>query len=568
MAFLKTVLILTVETDFAVLHMCYTHMYYMIRKRLLILLSFFFIIGIPFFNGVQAATWALFPVKYNGNSSKVTRTQPAFNPQKPENGWETAQLMMLYLKSNYVNNVLPMKSVKKAFKESGIGQHADLTQNDLLTISRNLDADNILLTEVFLSEKVIRIQMRVYFTGPGIIGDATTISGSNFMELLGQALKQRFHFIGNSFIQPENRYHYIFGIDASGLNYNEITALSGLVGDLNIYRNSAVSVDGYGKSTILKSSMDKSDLVAFINSIRPQSTDTSGRLYPQLLNAVMELSSIRHEPNEKTISVILVSSAPKGMRSRQITTGFLRKISHKSSILILGNGMLKPQDRKYWQLQSNINSEIRYQDIIYRQKTGFSDGNSVFLIKEGDKLRESNIGEIENSHEIFLTTDQRLRFNQQTIVKTFENATEKKVVSSQKVGINYNIEMFQGLLKENPLSSEKKIRVLLLIENKPFWIVIPYSSVQDENGRINIAANKNYFFFLNLISGGRGMPFRNSPLYATILNPDEISNILLLNLGSYLKSPGLYLNKSIAETSLYIVYGKVKEIRVEKEYVY
>ena len=517
---------------------------------------------------LYAASWALLPVKFNGSPGAQMAGGMSFDPEKSENGWEVAQLIRLYLKSNYVNTVLPMSSVMKVFKNNHIGLNADITTAELKTISDNIDADKLLLTEIFFTNKSVKVQTRIYFSQSGIISDSTTLVGENLYEVLGRALQQRFQFVGNNFLKQENNYYFIWGIDASGKNYEEIKSLPNLIRELAISRSAAVSVDGYGKAVYLQSTSEKSTLYDYINHIKPQSTDTTDRLYPELLENVYTFI-LKNRNEDKPVAVILVSSAPRSMSSRQKTSGFVRKIGQKTGLLILGNGRLTPEERNFWAIQGAGNSHIQYKDVVYKQKTGLADGNSLYLIKSGSKLLESNIGEIDNAHEIFLTVDQSKDFTQENIYKTFESATQRQVVSNYKPEIDYNISMFGNLIESStPDSKETRLRILLLIENKPFWIEVPYRSVLDETGNMLISADNSYFFYLNLTGGGYGMPFKNSPYFADILPQSEVSKVILLNIEKYLKNPSNYLNKSIAKTSLYILYGKVKEIKIEKKYVY
>lgn len=517
---------------------------------------------------LSAASWALLPVKFSGAANEQTINGASFDPDKPENAWDMAQMLRLYLKSNYVNTVLPMSSVMRAYKNNRIGINSDLTLTELKTLSENIDADKLLLTKIYFAGKSVNIETRIYFSQSGVISDSATISGENLYETIGRSLKQRFQFSSNNFLKPENNYFFIWGIDASGKNYEEIRSLSSLIRELDISRTAAISIDGYGKSLYLPPTPEKLSLFDYLDHIKSQSTDTTDRLFPELLESVYSFV-LKNQNEEKAIAVVLVSSAPKSMSSRQKTAGFIRKIGLKSGLLILGNGRLTPEERNFWSIQTAGNSHIQYRDVIYKQKTGLADGNSLYLIKSGNRLLESNTSEIDNSHEIFLSIDQSKIFTQDNIYQTFESATQRKVVSQYKPEIAYPVSMFGNLMEGNSSDSkETKLRLLLLMENKPFWIEVPYRSVLDENGNMLLSVDNSYFFFLNLVMGDHGMPFRNSPNFAEILPDSEVSRILLLNIEQYLKNPARFLNQSIARTSLYIFYGKVKEIKIEKKYIY
>jgi hypothetical protein len=518
---------------------------------------------------VEAVSWALLPVKFNGYAKNHLVNGPQFNPDDPDSGWQMAQLMRLYLKSNFVNSVLPMDSVKKAYQKNNVGLNADLTAGELKSISYDLDCDKVILTEVFFSKSTIRVETRIFFTQSGTISDTVTISGEKFYETMGQSLKQRFQFFGNNFIASDERYYYTFGLDASGKNYNEIHFLSNLAAEMDIDRSSAASVDGYGKLFLLQPTQEKSTLLDYINHVRPQSTDTQDRLYTQLLESVIELLDKVNSTDEKKVVVLVVSSAPKQMKSRQKVNGFIRRIAHKTKILALGNGKLSPEERNYWALMTTGSSNISYKDILYKQKIGLSDGNSVYLMKSGNKLLESNIGDAQYSHEIFLNKDDLKNFNQDTLVKIFESNTQKTVVSPGKPEIDYNLSLLSDTVKTSGRESkESTARILLLIENKPFWIEVPHKSILDGEGKLMLTNGEKYYFLLNLTPAGRGMPFKNSPSFAEVLPQPEVSKILLLNMDSYLKYPEKYINKSIAGTSLYIIYGAVKDIQIGKQRVY
>lgn len=522
----------------------------------------------PFFK-IEAVSWALLPVKFNGYAHNHLANGPQFNPDDPDSGWQMAQLIRLYLGSNFVNTVLPMEAVKRSYKKNNLGLNADLTEYRLKDIAREIDTDKILLTEVFFSKSLVRIETRIFNTRSQTISDTLTISGEKFFETLGQSLQQRFQFIGNNFITKDERYYYVFGLDASGKNYNEIHYLPNLISELDIDRSAGASVDGYGKNFILKPTEEKSTLLDYINHVKPQSTDTTDTLYAHMLESVIEMLDKAKNPDEKKISVLIVSSAPKKITARQKVNGFIRRVAHKSSLLILGNGKLSPDERNYWELMSTSNTKVHYKDILYKQKIGLSDGNSIYLMKSGNKLLESNIGDVQYSHEIFLNTDELRNYNQDTIVKTFETATQKTIVSPGKPEISYNISLLSDIIKtSNRESREIKARVLLLIENKPFWIELPYKSIQDNEGKLILNNGEKYYFLLNLTTANRGMPFKNSPSFGEVIPPSQVPKILMLNMEKFLKNQELYLGKSIAGTSLYVIYGTVKDVQVEQKRIY
>jgi len=518
---------------------------------------------------VYGVSWAILPVKFNGYAQPHLKTGPVFNPDDPETGWEMARLLRLYLKSNFVHSVLPMESVKRAYKKNDVGYNSDLTTDELKSVAYDLDCDKIVLTEVFFSKDTVRVQSRIYFTQSGTISDTVTLTGETLYETLGKSLQQRFQFRGNSFISRDDRYHFIFGLDASGKNYNEIRYLTNLIGELDIDQSSGVSVDGYGKEFLLQATSEKSTLLDYINHVRPQSTDTTDRLYIHLLANVLELTQKSRAAEKNKIAVLVVSGAPKKIESRQKVNGFLRRLGRKSRVLILGNGKLSPEERNYWSLLTNASPNIMYKDILYKQKIGLSDGNAVYLLKSGDKLLESNTGDVAYSHEIFIDKEEIKNFNQDTIVKIFESTTQKTVVSPGKAEVDYKISLLADTIKVSSRESgQSRARVLILVENKPFWIDVPYKSILNEDGRQRLETGSRYYFLLNLKPAGQGMPFRNSPDFAEVLTPSEISSILLLDVNAYLKNPERYLEKSIAGTSLYIVFGVVKDVRVERKRVF
>ena len=518
---------------------------------------------------IEAASWALLPVKFHGDPREETMEGPKLNPDSPQVGWDIAQLIRLYLKANYVYNVLPMESVKKAYKKNGIGLDADLTTTELTSLSRDIDADKILLLEVFFSRTGVRVDSKIYFSSTELISDSIHTTGETLFATLGHTLKNRFQFAGNNFIAAPEKYYYIFGLDASGRNYNEIHALPNLLSEMDIDHSSAVAVDGYSKVFVMQPTTDKSALIDYVNHVKPQSTDTTDRLFSHLLGNVIEMLEKGNHPEETNIVILSVASSPKEISARQKVNGFMRRLASKAKVLILANGKLSLAERKYWSLMSASNSRIIFKDVLYKQKIGLSDGNTVYLLKSGDKLLESNLGEMYNAHEIFLNQDESNRFNQDSIVNIFETATQKKVVSPGKSAVSYDISIISDLIKTRTKNTtQATARILVLIEDKPFWIETPYKSIQDENGKIKLINGEKYYFFINLSNPGRGMPFKNSPDYAEILPVSEVSNTLLLNIDKYLKQPESYLGKSIGGTSLYIIYGMVKDITIAKKRVF
>ena len=529
----------------------------------------FILIIIPVVN-LKAVSWAFLPVKFNGNSQNHIPNGMQINPDDGESGWQMAQLMRIYAKANYINTVLPMDSVKRVYKKNNIGYNADLTAKDLKTLAHDLDCDKIIITEIFFSKSSVRVDTRIFFTKSGTISDINALSGENFLETLGRSLRQRFQFTANPYLLKDDRYQYTFALDASGKNYNEIQLLPNLVGEMDMESAAGVSVDGYGKISILNTTQDKSTLIEYLNQIKPQSTDTTDRLYFHLLDSVMAIMEKGKNADKKKIVILLVSSAPRQANSRQKVNGFMRKLSRISKILILGNGKLSQDERNYWSLMTTGNSNIFYKDILYKQKIGLSDGNQVYLLKSGNKLLESNSGQIEFSHEIFYDKEYLKNFNQDNIGKIYESSTQKTVVSHGKPEIVYNLSLLSNILSKPAVSDKTKhVKLLVLLENKPFWINVPYASVVDEKEqKFAITEGESYYFLINLARPARGMPFRNFPEFASIMTPSEVSKFLILNMDRYLKNPENFLDKSIGGTSLYLIHGKIKDIQVEQERIY
>jgi hypothetical protein len=514
---------------------------------------------------ILSATWAILPAKFENVKSLPGNQGPVINPENPDDGWEIAKLFKIYLNSNYIYTILPVQNVKNAFIKNKIRLNANLTEYDLQKLGDDIGADKLLMTRIVYSPGKYTIKLQMFFTQSNQFGESVSFSGDNLFYVMGEALKNQFQVREEVFTKNQERLDFIFGIDASGKNYNEIQSIPDLIRDSDINSFSGVSVDGYGKTLVLKNTGDRSLIYNYLGKIKPQSIDPEGKLYPVILEQISTLT----QTGKSHIIFLFVSGAPASIENRQKTNGYIRKLSHKYNLVIFGNGRLTPAERYYWTSLSSIHKSIHYSDILYSISAGLSDGSSVYLIKSGDKLLESNINEVENAHEIELTTDQKEKFLPENIINIFEEAAYKQTVSHSKTGIKLNLNPYSNLLQYKVENiSEKKIKILLTISEKPFWIKIPYYQTESGYTQKEIIENENYFFLLNLTEGGYGIPLRNSPSFGRILDPNDVSRIILLDINQYLKFPQNYLEKSLGGSSLYIIYGKVKEIEYEKKILY
>ncbi len=110
----------------------------------------------------------------------------------------------------------------------------------------------------------------------------------------------------------------------------------------------------------------------------------------------------------------------------------------------------------------------------------------------------------------------------------------------------------------SPTSNENTISVLFQTKNAPFWIQVPKALVTNKSFKIN----QNYYFLFNLLKGNKGAPFAVQENFVSLeLNKNNISLFLLLDIHKYLKKSNTYWNQSISNTSLYYLYGYIKQIR-------
>lgn len=543
-------------------------------------LIFTLFVGLLTSSALHAAGWAILPVK-NWNTQALSKSiagGPTLQGTSQELSWELAQVMRVYLSAGMITNIIPLKEVKEAYKELRYTPQMTLTPQDLKKLAALLDADNLLLTNIYGEQKQVRVESSVYYAHSQIKADLISARGASFWEVFGKVCSQRFPSFLPFTTNGEKGYDLILGIDAQGKNYRDIPHLKYALKLLSPERTAIASVDGRLNKQIFSFNSSKEKAIDFINRLSTRGSGREEQLYTDLLGSLEamlspgsnESSNLASSQNRRLI--LIVGGRPSSLRAQKRVRSYIRKLRQHTKILILGTGGLSPNAREYWvdiAAELHLKRPVHYRDIIYRQKIGLSSGHELYLFKNGASLLESNTTSLQEAHQVPLNRVRLAQLTPYNMVDLFQENSQARVISTKKVEIHVAPQIREFIAqKQKDTPQDKSVRVLVEIQKKPFWISLPKEVYYDHKNRPRLQKGQNYYILLNMLPAKMGQPFRNQTNFARILTYAQAPAILLLPVKKYLKRPETYLQKSIGNSSLYIIFARVIEIRIPSAITY
>jgi len=540
------------------------------RKIFFFLLFFFININ------VFAGKLAILPARILGVHSSQVKTGPHLFPKKSINSWEVAKFFSLYLKITGKKDIIPPSYVKGAYTKARLKPNKKITKNNLNQLGILLDTDQLMSIFIVKTKQGFRLESKIYYTASQTITDRLITKHTNFWQLISKHLQLRFPYNKLPIsLQSRSTRPILFLFVASGSNYNEIKKLKQLIEKIDTLYSAACAINGRQNLSSSNIGRHPQIIKKFFNKLSTRGGSLYLKGFEKAIQCIQKKNPYQGNLNDKPYVISIVSSMPETDNERLLIKSKFRDLASKSDILILGSGNLSNEARNFWQ---NLSRELRsvskseYKDIIYQQKVGLSSGEEWYLYKRGFSLIESQSKILsKNQTGIELAIHLRKKFTSRRIKYIYKQISKNKVISSSRVKIllkDLILDFLGGGIYQNN-KKEKILRVLIKVNQKPFWINIPKSSAYTRNGQLKLIRNKKYYFLLQLLSAKKGMPFSNSKNFALFFKTRRnIPRGMILNINKYLMNPQRYLNKSIAGTSLYFILGRVEIIRFSQNDIF
>ncbi|MES0488794.1 MAG: hypothetical protein ABUK01_02310 [Leptospirales bacterium] len=522
--------------------------------------------GLFFFStAIYSSTYAVLPVKIKQiNSSHLqtgNRAEPIDNRLTP---WELARTVYLYLKAGKVNNIIAPQKVEKVFRELGIHPNHGLSLGQLKTVAQKLDVDNLLITEITGSDKSFFITGTIYYSHSGLLTDEIQEKGYNAWELLGRYARIRFQssfFVKFAASSRGFDIPLTIAIDARGRSFAELGPLSKALRLYPAGKSSVISVNGYNHVETSGVSHDKLKIIDYVQNIPCKGNDKDDNLYYTLLKNIVP----DEKSEKKSVILLVVSGAPRSDNSRQRVRGKLRILAQEHHVHIIGSPRMSPSERVFWKnaaAEKSSRMGISYANIIYRQKVGLSSGHQFFLFLNGDDLYQNSIDDFKTAKKLNISKNGTISVTPENATELYETFSGLKVITKYRPTALAHYSLEPIFSNATPTSEENSVRVLLDIDGKPFWITLPRSQIFDRSGKLILEKEKTYYFMLYLLPGQKGMPFLTDSGFGMVLQYNDTSKYLTIDINDYLKNPQRYLNHSIGGSSLFIIRAKVRIIRI------
>ena len=517
-----------------------------------------------------AKTWSILPIRTINIDNSAVRNGPILFKNRRRNAFELSSALHLYLKVLGKGSIVEPSYVESAFKKFRLNPLSKITKSDLNKIARYLDCDQLLLPKLIKSGNQFQLESKVYYATSNRVSDIIVTRHNNLWILLSKHILRRFQNLKvPDVLFPRATRPLLLILDASGSTYYDIKEIRKVVARADIRYSAACAVSGDGRLSFTKLGVHPRGIDYFLKKLRPSRGGNKLKSFYKAIECANRLNPYKGHREDRPKVVMLVSSVPN-RRSAPRTESLLRKLASRSSILILGNDALSEEMISYWRNLANSLSQtgdITYQNISYRQRLGFSSGDTWFVFKKGSRIfqglnkqtRKANKGTL-------VPAKYRAKFNANGIAKTHNLMNQLNIVDRGQIDrlLLKPILRFISGGKNKADRSERRARVLLEVGRRPVWISLPGKALFNARGEKIIEKGESYHFLLNLESPKLGETLTNTPSFGIVLlNNHIISRLLQLNLNSYLKNNKRFIGQSIGATSLYIVFGRVKYIRFE-----
>lgn len=490
---------------------------------------------------LQAASWAVLPA---GSGSLPL----SFDRDKTE--FETTSLMILFLKTTGMRNVAPLTEVKSAIQSLDNPRH--LSERNLRDIARLTDSDRLLIPSIEYRNRVYNLKSSVYYLSSGQNTDILTTQSSNLKSAVSEHLRARFSRLKEFSFSEEVSSDILFLLDSSGRNYREIRSLNKGLSSVE-FRRAAVCTGGRKSVSFLKPTDSRLRLSRFLNSLR-----TAELSYSQILKCGIRLSGSLKDPS----IIMLVPELHSRSYEYRTVKMLSRRLNRRGRLLIFAGGSLSRDARDFWRTVGAENGRA-YRDILYRRNIGLADASSWYLFSEGSRLIESRNNYPDSSdNRIAVPAHRRSSYSYTKMIDFYSDLSGNRVISEGSLDILLpeQIARNSGYSSTDPKTGGS-FRVLLISEGIPVWVSIP-ARLSNE-----LRESETVTLMLNLLKPTAAERFRNSADSVMLIrDTSNLPKSLKVEPADFMKSPSRYLNKSFDRTSLYLITGTIKKIRLKGSY--
>ena len=519
----------------------------------------------------EAASLAILPVLSERIEAHQIKTGPKLFLSQEKNNWELARLIHSLLSVGGIYSLKKMDTIQRVYKTLHLNSKQNLRDNTLADIGAELNAEKLLVSFLQKMNNQYILTTKIFYTKSRYRTDTIQTSSPDIWRLIDEHLRKRFPAYNiKSMVATKKSQTVLFLLDTSGSNYKEIKALKRFIHQRQKFNIGVCALAGNGQISFLRVGIDKRSVINFFSQIFPRGGSQNLINFFGALNCLKKIFPRNNNLKQVKI-IILVSAVPKDVLERRRIKLILRKFSQKAKIICVGTSNLSPSHRNFWKetiAELSHNKNHQYRDLLYRQKFGLSNGDEIYVVKQGKQLLQSTSKDILSQPNSIINVPKRywsyLRSN--NIKYLYEQLSNNKVIASQKIEI-----LMEKTILPHPIDSVVKqykhqqnyIKVLVEMETAKFWLSLPKKTIYTNQGLMKIKRGESYYFMLNMQSGSQGIPFKNQPNFGAIYhNLSNLPRILVLSLTEYLKNQSRYLGYSIGASSLYIFFAKVKIIKL------
>lgn len=504
--------------------------------------GFFFVWLILLPKALLSVTYAILPARVSGELPFSI------------DGFEIAKISALYLDYGGIKNLVAISQVEKAYAHFNLTTQSIVTKKQARELAQFLDAERLFLLSLVKKQDGYFYESKIFYPESEIVTDTIKENDPNFFFGLGKLWQKRFINLEKPFSLVLGNPPLLLIIEGSGGNYREIQELAKLIPLWGAPLSAVCAFSKDGKITQSPWNSSQEKTASFLRQI-PTSGNQAGNFLSKGIHCAQEM--LLKEKIKAADIWLLVSSAPESETEKIRTKGLLRQLKPKNHLVIYGSGSLSFSERDFYvSLAQELSSQSKsqYQDILYQKKVGLATGESYYIFKKGFSIIESKDQDPKEGVEVALPAHERMFFHPERLVEQYRKMSKHQILSEERLEL-----VFLLPKKENKDIPELKdyFRFLIQFPEGSFWFSFPAQSVKKWPKE-----NETITFATILIPPEYGLPIENHPTYVKIFeNYRDVPKLLLLDIKEYLKSPNKFLGQSIGGSSLYILTGKVLEIR-------
>lgn len=501
-----------------------------------------------FSTSVWADTVGILPVRVlsDGQTIRLNKTwQPA------ELSSELAALSTAYLKFLRTPGLLDSSNVANAAVMAGFSPMQRSSTPKLTAIARGVEADRLLLIEVRTTNRGFQVSSQVYYLSSNLITDPITSQGSSLLVVLGNHLEERFPVISKKAAElkkqnPGSATLLVLDGNADALDWQYLRKK---------FRPALNSINGVcaGDTRITK--------ITFTPNLSRVTSAMSSMQFPRQgattdYSALWECarSQLNSQPNATILAVM--GDKPNGQTALSVKS-LLRQISRRHPGKLLLSGTQPESVRQFWQTIGNENSQLQVENIRYALKTGHADGSVWYVFRTGNTLIETRNDYIESSdNRIEIPLNLIAEYSIPRTSDLYRRLAKVQLIDEYPVSSHIHDQLQISSAGQN--AESPAYRALLHTSAGPFWFDLPRSFNPSK-----VQTDVPVWLAVSLTSGNSGNPLMNQANLAEMyFSNREVPKSLLLPVREYLLNPNNYLGKSIGGTSLYIIEGTLKSVRV------